>query len=932
VSQNIFLDPSVSSLPAFAPGAVGNGTLTVDKLSHFTVTQDYTAICTATDPFTVFNIIGSLDGPVGVAIVGTQFVDQDKKIFLTVNQGPILFEVGDTFEFSVIQGTDLTQSNLDTYNELPQKNFGLGVIGENKGDHNVRFNEAAQLAFREIQDLKFTSKLAGSLGNLISIEYFLGTVLASASKVIQDLTYTASIPGASGNDIQIAYEQFTPAVQAERQVQDILFTAKPIGVLGNAISVEYIAGGTAGSEGVNVIGSKVQVQIDDGVSTADQVRVAIGGNPTAFALLDGISTGTGLEPQTTQAEIFLLGGLDAIGDAGNEVVTVLVNLITVKLESGVSTAQNVYDAILGSAPALALVTPSISGTPATTQIAPVIATNLENGADNVGIPGSEVVNVVDNQIQVTFVSGLSSAQQIKTAIEGNVSADALVTVTLIGLGQQETTDLQALATADITNGESLDVSDANDVRTVRFYYRIDTVDVPPGSGDDIPIDIATGDTSGVVAIKTAATINSEPEWNVATPATSVFRVINADVGPSTDISNVDVGVGQAVPFNIVKVLDGFSIGEELETSPVSRTFLGGGLGQGTYAFNTKELTVPGSFNEGNAGILVTGMNNQGDETTSGVSLKKGVVTLDDNVPANLSGPIVDNTQKTINNLIQNGKVVFVSENEGKVLWSKPAGTLDIEEDLKIFFTETGIVNTILASNFPIAIADGEHIWVVVDRQNSVNLTINQGTTVPDSPNGENVFRLLTRVGTSLIWWDNTFQREGKKLRIGEGAGTGAFQEKLGVGNGVQTSFPILSGLFPVNKDSILVFANAHQFVDTEWDWNEITNDIEFVVAPEVGVEPYIYYLTDGDSISPPSVSGIEQSYVHTVSVLEQINKELQLIATPAQPSKMLVDIIGGTSQIINIDFQITGDLFQWTGLALDGVLTSGDKVRFHFFS
>lgn len=929
MSQNIFLDPTVVSPPSLESGATSNGTLTVDKLSHFTISQEYSAICTAIDPFTVFDIIGSLDGPVGVAIVGTQFVDQDKKIFLTVNQGPILFDVGDTFKFTVEQGTDLTQANLDAFDELPQKNFGQGIISQNKGDHNIRFNEAAQLAFREIQDLKFTSKLAGALGNLISIEYLEGTFLTQASKVIQDLTYVANPVGSAGSVIQIAYEQYDPAVQAEATIQDILFTAKPIGTLGNILSIEYISGGTAGSEGVLVLGDKIQVQIEDGVSTADEIRLAIGLNPTAFTLLDGISTGTGAEPQSIQVETLLTGGLDAIGDAGNEIVTVLTNLITVKLESTVSTAQNIFDAIVSSPAALSLVTPSISGTPATTQTAPVLVGSLTGGADDVGIPGSEVVEVTESQIKVTFVPEASSAQQIKTVIEANVSADALISIELTGEGQKEETDVQALDSIYITNGESFEVSSAADSRTARFYYRIDSVDLPPGTADDVAIDITSADDAATVAVKSAATISTEAEWDVATPPTSVFRIINNLVGPSSDVSNIDVGVGESAAFDIVKFSDGYDIGEEFQISPVARTFLGGGLGTGTYAFNTKELTDPGSFNEGNAGILATGVTNQGDESTSGETLKKGKVTLDDDVPANLSGPAIANTQQTINSLIQNGKVLFFIKNEEKVLWSKPVGTIFMDDDLVIYFTETGITNTILQSNFPLAIADGESLWVTVDRENNADLTLGQGLNVPT---GENVFRLVSRQDQALIWWDNTLQREGKKIRIGEGSGIGAFQEKIGLGNGLSTNFPIASGLFPVNQESILVFANSARYLTEDWTWNELTNEIVFLTAPDIGVEIYIYYISEGDSVTPPTLSGIEQSYVHTISVTEAMNGQLQLIAAPIQPSKVLVDIIGGTSQALGVDFTIAGDQFIWTGYNLDSDLSSGDIIRFHFFS
>lgn len=932
MSQNIFLDPFVSSAPALTPGAQGNGTLTVDKLSHFTVTQDYTAVCTAIDPFTVFTIVGSLDGPVGSAVVGTQFVDEDRKIFLTIEQGPNLFEIGDTFEFSVENGTDLTQENLDTYDELPQKNFGAGVVGENKGDHNIRFQNLALLADREIQDLTFTSKLAGADGNGISIEYIQGSLLTAASKVIQDLTYTAQAPGEDGNDIQIEYIQFTPAEQAEKLIQDILYRADDAGAAGNNISITYVGGGTQGSEVVTVTGTDIEVQIEDGVSTADDIRLAIGTHGTAPTLVDAIDQGNGPNPQTIQAQTFLEGGSDAIGDAGNEVVAVNGDIISVTLESGVSTAQQVKDAIDGSPASLALVSATISGVASTAQTAPLAPTNLENGAENVGDPGNEIVLVEDQQIKVTFVSGESTAVQLKTAIESNAQADALVTVTLSGDGRKEITDLTALAASDITNGESFEASSANNTRTARFYYRKDGADNPPGTGDDVAIDILSSDNANVVAVKTAAAISGQAEWNVPTPPTATFRITNAGVGESNDVQNIDVGDGTATAFNITKIQDGFDIGEEKQTAPVARTFLAGGLGTGTFAFNTKELTEAGSFFEGNAGILVGEMTNQGDEITFGTTTKLGPLALDDDEPGNDPGPRVEHSQRTINDLINNGKAYLYIENEGKAEWSQPAGTLVLQENISLVFTETGNINTILSTSFPLALADGEHIYLSVDRANSANINPIVSTTVPESPKGEDIFRLVSRKGSSLIWWDNSMQREGRKIRIGEVGAQGANQEKLGVGDGVQTIFPISSGLFPISEKSIIVWANAHSFVDDEWNYNQVQNQIEFVDPPATGVEVYIFYLTEGDTISPPTAAGTQQGFYHTISGAEAIAKEFQLPALPVEPGKALVDVIGGGPQQFGVDYNISADTFSWSGTSLDGVLTAGDIIRFNYFS
>jgi hypothetical protein len=228
---------------------------------------------------------------------------------------------------------------------------------------------------------------------------------------------------------------------------------------------------------------------------------------------------------------------------------------------------------------------------------------------------------------------------------------------------------------------------------------------------------------------------------------------------------------------------------------------------------------------------------------------------------------------------------------------------------------------------PFTLADGEHIYFVADRYSNINVTPVISTTVPNSPNGENIFRLVSRVGTTLYWWDNTAQREGKKIRIGEGGSSGAWQEKLGVGNGANLNFPILSGFFPIAQESILVFSNTTHFVTTEWAYNVIQNQIEFVTAPAIGVEVYVYFLTDGDTIVVPSPSGVQQVLYHTLTSLEVTNKYLTLSVAPAVPAKVLVDYVGGTSQVYGTDFSITGAIFSWPGLGLEVLAAAGDIIR-----
>lgn len=94
--------------------------------------------------------------------------------------------------------------------------------------------------------------------------------------------------------------------------QDLTFDADAAGSPGNDISIDYTTGGTAGSEVVTVVGSAISVQIEDGVSTATQVKAAIDGFPAAAALVNVTISGVGGNAQSaTGAAQYLSGGLGA---------------------------------------------------------------------------------------------------------------------------------------------------------------------------------------------------------------------------------------------------------------------------------------------------------------------------------------------------------------------------------------------------------------------------------------------------------------------------------------------------------------------------------------------------------------------------------------------------------------------------------------------
>lgn len=76
-----------------------------------------------------------------------------------------------------------------------------------------------------------------------------------------------------------------------------------------------------------------------------------------------------------------------------------------------------------------------------------------------------------------------------------------------------------------------------------------------------------------------------------------------------------------------------------------------------------------------------------------------------------------------------------------------------------------------------------------------------------------------------------------------------------------------------------------------------------------------------------SISGYNVDYF-TISSAEELSKQIQLSGIPTDPSKTLLDIYGGGGvQIYSIDYTVSGDILSWSGLRLDGVISTGDEVR-----
>jgi len=162
--------------------------------------------------------------------------------------------------------------------------------------------------------------------------------------------------------------------------------------------------------------------------------------------------------------------------------------------------------------------------------------------------------------------------------------------------------------------------------------------------------------------------------------------------------------------------------------------------------------------------------------------------------------------------------------------------------------------------------------------------------------------------------------------IGSGGGGIGYQEFLGTGDGVTTTFSITN--LPTSVESILVF-NDYLLVNKS-DWNYVAPNLVFSVAPSPSVKVYVFYLSDGSPSLTPIGTGILKTEYHTMTAPEISAKQFTMNFTPADNINVLCDVVGGVTQEYGTDFTITSNIFDFNGLGLDGVLNVNDIIRLHY--
>ena len=142
--------------------------------------------------------------------------------------------------------------------------------------------------------------VGGNLGTFNTNGYFNGV---NVNPIITSARYAAGL--------QVTMDNVTPyaGVQSSLVEQDLTFTFIQPGD-NNNYTLEYTPGATAGSEVVSILGTDITVQIEDGVSTATQIKAAMDAIPNLAAAITVTISGVGGNAQDIFGPENFTGGVN----------------------------------------------------------------------------------------------------------------------------------------------------------------------------------------------------------------------------------------------------------------------------------------------------------------------------------------------------------------------------------------------------------------------------------------------------------------------------------------------------------------------------------------------------------------------------------------------------------------------------------------------
>jgi hypothetical protein len=145
---------------------------------------------------------------------------------------------------------------------------------------------------------------------MLQVDHIIDSTIAVTTSAIIDLAPMDSgccVTGSYVNGAPSA-KTFDSIKKAAVVIEDITYTAATGGTAGNSITVAYTGGATAGAEVVTVLVNAISIQIETGVTTADQIKTAYDLVVAATTLAAATVSGTGGDAQVITAATPLTGG------------------------------------------------------------------------------------------------------------------------------------------------------------------------------------------------------------------------------------------------------------------------------------------------------------------------------------------------------------------------------------------------------------------------------------------------------------------------------------------------------------------------------------------------------------------------------------------------------------------------------------------------
>ena len=90
----------------------------------------------------------------------------------------------------------------------------------------------------------------------------------------------------------------------------------------------------------------------------------------------------------------------------------------------------------------------------------------------------------------------------------------------------------------------------------------------------------------------------------------------------------------------------------------------------------------------------------------------------------------------------------------------------------------------------------------------------------------------------------------------------------------------------------------------------------------------IIISSEADSVT--SINDNTFMEIRKITASEITTKQITLLQTPTDPSKVIVDVVGGTSQIFGVDFTTVNNFLSWDGFGMETLIDEDDLIRVNY--